>query len=288
MKNLFKNFVPFVLFLGLLFSACENELDLPGEGSITDETPPVAGFSIIADADPNNFSTFVFSNESTSANEYLWDYGDGSTSTEITGANVYAEEGTYTITLTASDALGVVSTVSADLEVIEPEISSAIVPVIQAPGFENGVDYPCSDRQDARDCWRSNSDFGGILQQTQDPVNSGDRAGKFPSSDDRVGYQDGITLTPNTDYELVYFYNLFAGDPATLTVAIIADGTYATLADAQAATIGFNDGSDQSNPDGYSRETLVFNSGANNAIGILITKVGAAEGRMDDFTLRPL
>jgi len=51
--------------------------------------------------------TVNFSNTSVNANAWMWDYGDGTTvSTEKALPHVYANAGTYTITLTAAGALG--------------------------------------------------------------------------------------------------------------------------------------------------------------------------------------
>jgi hypothetical protein len=51
--------------------------------------------------------TVNFSNTSVNANQWLWDYGDGTTpSTEKAAAHTYATPGTYTVTLTAAGALG--------------------------------------------------------------------------------------------------------------------------------------------------------------------------------------
>ena len=44
--------------------------------------------------------------------------------------NTYPDEGTYTVTLVASDKLGVTSTYSTTVEVIEPPVPPAINPEI--------------------------------------------------------------------------------------------------------------------------------------------------------------
>ena len=62
-----------------------------------------------------DFTCFVFTGIKTcvTANStYLWNYGDGSTSAGMDGSHVYSTTGTYTVSLTVTDALGCVSSSS--------------------------------------------------------------------------------------------------------------------------------------------------------------------------------
>jgi len=62
--------------------------------------PPVAAFT----ASPTSgvvLLTVAFSNASTGATNYSWDFGDGNTSTAINPVDVYTNVGTYSATLTA-------------------------------------------------------------------------------------------------------------------------------------------------------------------------------------------
>ncbi len=49
-----------------------------------------------------DWNTFSFSNYSTNATEVFWDFGDGSTSTELSPTHIFQLPGTYTVTLTAT------------------------------------------------------------------------------------------------------------------------------------------------------------------------------------------
>ncbi|MBN2373765.1 PKD domain-containing protein [bacterium] len=64
---------------------------------------PVAGFTY--NADPNMCAPLAvtFINSSTNATSYLWDFGDGNTSTEMFPFYTYAGEGSYTVKLTAGN-----------------------------------------------------------------------------------------------------------------------------------------------------------------------------------------
>jgi hypothetical protein len=60
---------------------------------------PEALFSFTAGGDGR---TITFTNESTDANSYAWDFGDGATSTEANPVHTFPALGKYTITLTAT------------------------------------------------------------------------------------------------------------------------------------------------------------------------------------------
>ena len=62
---------------------------------------PTAGFIYTADD-----LTVTFSNQSTYAADYLWDFGDGITSTLENPVHAFAAAGTYTVTLTATGICG--------------------------------------------------------------------------------------------------------------------------------------------------------------------------------------
>ena len=62
---------------------------------------PVAGFSLL-----NVGLTGVFTNTSTGGTSYLWDFGDGQTSTEFSPSHVYNSAGTYSVTLTVTNECG--------------------------------------------------------------------------------------------------------------------------------------------------------------------------------------
>lgn len=69
---------------------------------------PVPSFTF--NAGSNN--TVYFTNTSTNATSYLWDFGDGQTSTQASPSHVYAASGTFTICLTATNNCGSVQACS--------------------------------------------------------------------------------------------------------------------------------------------------------------------------------
>ena len=74
-----------------------NEADLPPIPS----TVPTASFSVTTDG-----YTASFTNSSSNATSYSWDFGDGGMSMEENPTHTYAMDGEYTVTLTASDDAG--------------------------------------------------------------------------------------------------------------------------------------------------------------------------------------
>lgn len=62
---------------------------------------PVAGFTASADV-----LTITFTNTSTGADSYSWDFGDGATSTLKDPVHTYASTGVYTVKMTATNANG--------------------------------------------------------------------------------------------------------------------------------------------------------------------------------------
>ncbi len=259
----------FVL-LSIFLSSCDLGFELPDANSIPDETPPSAAFDF--KQNEGDFLQIDFTNLSGSATDYNWDFGDGTTSTEVEPSHTYADLGTYTVSLTATDKLGAVSTTSKEVVIEEPAF---VLPVILEGGFEDNSLPDGSG--DGRDSWRN--ELGGVIQITSSPVQQGAQAAKLPSDGDRVGYQT-IAVVPNTDYRLSFYYTM-KSDPGTLTVAIL-DSEITELSEAADATIASLELTDNSDPDTYVNEIIGFNSGDNSVIGILFTNSGS-ECRLDSF-----
>ncbi len=80
-----------VLVINLAISSCSDDDDAPAAN-------PVAGFSYTATE-----LEVTFTNSSTDATGYSWDFGDGNSSTVASPVHTYAEAGTYSVILTASN-----------------------------------------------------------------------------------------------------------------------------------------------------------------------------------------
>jgi len=272
-----------LVFLITLYS-CDYEFELPQANSIADLTAPGANFSYASTSgDDDAWKTIAFSNLSTSATNYSWDFGNGDTSTDKDPMYTFqAGEGTYAVTLTASDANGVTGEKTIDVIVAQGPFQ----PIIIEPGFE---DFQLEGGTgDGRDSWR-NSDLGGVIQITGSPVTFGEQGAKLPTpAGDRIGYQE-IVVEADQNYDLSFWYTMKSGssDPrAIVSVLGVTDngGTFADPATIAAGTIASVTVTDDSEPDVYLQQRLAFNSGTNTMVAIYFTN-GNVEARLDDFTI---
>ena len=82
------------------------------------EVPPSAAFSVVQRE--SNYLEYSFTNNSKNASTYLWDFGDGNTSTEESPTHVYAEADEYTVTLTASSDGGLTADFKTNINIQAP------------------------------------------------------------------------------------------------------------------------------------------------------------------------
>lgn len=276
-----RNNLLFLFVLAVSFYSCEDfqKYELPEAGSIEDATPPTAGFNYSQDED--EYQKYTFGNTSVSATDYAWDFGDGGSATGLEPEHYFPGEGTYTVTLTASDALGQTSTVSQTIEVIEPEVPVAKVPEILENSFEDGA--LDGGTGDGRDSWRCS--FGTIMQITSGPVNTGLQAAKFPAisaNDDRVAYQE-LEVSANTDYRINFFYTTKTDQDARVVFRVM-NGPQDALPANDDNVLGDFIGTDNTDANIYVPASVEFNTGATETIAILITNEGA-ESRLDDISI---
>lgn len=251
-----------------LQSCTEYGSEWPDTASIADLTPPKADFTGVQN-DGDSY-TVDFTNISTSATDYLWDFGDGAKSTDSNPSHAYAAYGTYSVNLSAKDKLGVINTKKIEITITKP--IKVFTPEILNPGFEDGTSN-----------W-TNSALGGVPQITSSPVFVGEKAGKFPKDGSRIAYQT-IVVEKNKIYNLTFHYTLKTSPVGTMTVAVLKGHVTSTAAVA-AATIKSVVLSDQSSSNTYEPGSINFNSGNNTSISILVTN-DSVEGRIDDLAITP-
>ena len=84
------------LLISMIVISCEDD-----EATVE---APTARFTYTVDE--NNGLLVNFTNASLNADSYSWDFGDGETSTEMSPSHTYASDGTYNVSLTATNSGG--------------------------------------------------------------------------------------------------------------------------------------------------------------------------------------
>lgn len=106
--------------------------------------PPDASFSFLP-ADPDELELVLFSNTSTDPDgdpmTFLWDFGDGTTSTDPSPTHVYSLKGTYSVTLVAVDDNGAADVATQNV---------AVAPPPTAPVVDAGPDRPIDEGSELR------------------------------------------------------------------------------------------------------------------------------------------
>lgn len=294
------NYITVVIFF-VLAQACSDfeKYELPEAGSIPDATPPEALFTYAqGEGLDEEWKTYSFANLSTSAINYSWNFGDGNTSTEIDGTNTYPGEGTWTVTLTASDALGVVSTYSEEITVVEPEEPEVPDPTLINADFDK---LPKSSGSDCSCAGWINKDIG---EQGESSSGNGgsDNVVKFDNNEPDHVYQE-FEVVPNAEYtiELVTSFKPLENNtpplPSMLEVRILAgtgyidgytpvyytdtiefpqeDWGYTTVAQMEDPDNNLLvEVQDNPGDDGYLTYIYTFNAGANDSVALFIRGIG--------------
>ena len=193
-------------------------------------SPPRASFSATAGAAG---SPVAFTDTSTDPNAdaigWAWTFGDGGTSSEQSPSHVYAASGTYTVSLTVTDATGNHDTVTHDVAVSDAPIADfTFAPASPASG--GAVQFTDASHETNGSIAAWHWDFGdGQSSSEQNPEHTFTGVGDYDvelTVTDANGISGSITKTITT----------IAGDPATAPKAgfsahgdrNLADGTGAT------------------------------------------------------------
>jgi PKD repeat protein len=293
------------LSLAIVFNSCEDmfAFELPEANSKVDTVLPRADFSYIPDAD--DFTKIQFQNLSFESTKYLWDFGGGNTSTEVDPTYTFAGgEGTYSVTLTASDGNGASNTTT--LNVVVEDLFVAITPEIINGDMEdssNGWRLDFSNGWD-RFGFESSSDGSWLKYDGTDngsktrgaKWNMSRSAAEWASSNTRHAYQS-IVVSPNTNYILEYEYAIKdddAPDPigGRRIVAEILDGhfTDGALAFAQSdagGALATNIGVDALGKTTFTTVKLPFTANATGEVAIWIWAVTPVDAYVDNVKVYP-
>jgi PKD repeat protein len=94
--------------------------------TITVVDNPIADFSVSQTTGCELDNSFQFTNSSTNAISYIWDFGDGTSSTDPNTSHTYLNAGTYNVKLIATSSYG-----CQDIEIKNSLISIYAKPVVQ-------------------------------------------------------------------------------------------------------------------------------------------------------------
>lgn len=318
-RMLAMSFILIVLIAFVSISSCDPSIDalkfeLPEANSIEDLTPPQADFIAVQQAGTEDaWKDYFFSNGSFNATTYLWDFGNGNTSTDFEPEFTFPGEGMFDVSLTASDDLGVSNTYTETIEVIEPEQPAVPNPVLINSDFDRlpkstGSDCCCSAwiNRAIGDQGESSSGNGGS-----------NNVFKWDNNEPDILYQE-FEVVPNAEYTITIvtsFKSLVSGGtmPSMLELRVLAGSGYTSgyIPTYYSETVDFPQGNSstgffgytsiaqvedaannllvetQSNPndEGYMTYAYTFNAGANDSVALYARGIGgpATGGGGGDF-----
>lgn len=277
---------------------CEDsfEFELPEANSQADTELPNADFTFTQNILPA-WKQYEFKNISSESTKFEWDFGTGDRSEEENPIYTFAAgEGTYSVTLKASDANGESSTITKDVVVIEPDAPDVADPILVNFEFDklaksSGSDCSCAG-------WINKS----IGEQGESSSGNGgsDNVVKFDNNEPDHVYQE-FAVEPNADYTIAIATSFKSSEmgsfPSMLEIRVLAGTGYIDgyTPVYYTETVEFpQDGwgyttveqvedeannllvKSQSNPDddGYLVNEYRFNSGANNSVALFIRGTG--------------
>jgi PKD repeat protein len=112
MKHLkmYKWAVLLLLVIPLIYSSCKKE----------EEAEVIASFTFQVDA--ANFKMVKFTNTSQNFSTVSWNFGDGSTSVEVSPSHTFAAEGEFTVSMTATSEGGKTDTYAQKITIADPNV----------------------------------------------------------------------------------------------------------------------------------------------------------------------
>lgn len=114
--------------------------DSLGPISIINSGTPIADFDLSGNPLSLGETLVLTNNSSSDAVTYLWDLGDGTTSTDVDPSVIYTAEGSYSICIIAYTATSCADTTCKTLEVIEEEESVIGIPTAFSPNNDTHND----------------------------------------------------------------------------------------------------------------------------------------------------
>ncbi|RAJ05398.1 gliding motility-associated-like protein [Chitinophaga skermanii] len=183
----------------------------------------VAGFDVTPDAQCLTGNNFVFNNTTTAAGgasvaSYLWEFGDGTSSTLANPTHTYTSSGTYTVILTVTGSNGFVDAVSKSVTVLPTPVIAPVTNQTLCNGAtSNNINFNASPTA-ATFTWTNNTPSIGL------PASGNDNISPFTVvNTGTTPVIATITLTPR----------LFSctGTAETFTITVLPTPTVSGFAD---------------------------------------------------------
>jgi Zn-dependent metalloprotease len=175
--------------------------------------PPVAGFTYTTDCLTANFTdTSTDPNGSGDIVSWLWDFGDGNTSTEQNPSHTYAAEGTYTVSLTVTDSGDLSDTATQNVTVTDcPALEIYVYDITQTAKVA-GKNYTSTavvtiwdtDNNTVQDA-TVDITWSGVVSGTDSGVTAADGTVSFKS--DKVKSNGPFIITVDNVTHAVHTYN---------------------------------------------------------------------------------
>lgn len=315
LKNILKIKVVLLCFMTLCsLVSCDDDpfaFKLPEAGSIEDTTPPAAAFTYLAD--PAGFYVINFTNTSSEAISFLWEFPDGSTSTDVNTQYTFPEaEAVYQVSLTATDGNGVSDKGTFDVSVVP----GPVTPVIINGDFDSGRDgWEVSSFTDGTTTAFNTSSDGSPNNYAGEDTGLGKTAGaKWTSSTSievatdgtisrkstsRFAYQE-VTITAGEPYILELEYSIktdVATDPVggRKIIAELLSGTYTDGADAFVASqgnatqlLGRGEGTEVLGKGTFEKLFVEFTAPASGEVSIWISASTPVDAYVDNVKVYPV
>ena len=122
---------------------------------------PTANFSSSTDG-----FTVSFTNSSSNATSYSWDFGDGAMSSETNPVHIYGSDGNYTVTLTAYDDAGGSNQISQDVAISSATFSPSVLSDADGKAWrlDGEASYYVGPCQGCGDWW-GGIDANGVIER---------------------------------------------------------------------------------------------------------------------------
>lgn len=224
----------------------------------------------------------TFTNNSTASTSYVWDFGDGMTSTEENPVHTYADEGNYTVKLTATDGVN-------PNEFSESFDLAYFIPTIYNPGFEIEEKLTPTSSGPCRCIGWTDSSVAKNAGGTSSKARTGDGAVKIQSGTQRAAYQK-LIVEPNASFTVKFWYsasNDLIGDSGAIEGMILSEEITDPSEAAGVALVRTNDLVGTGSQTDYVQVEMTFTS-TDDEVWIWVSNGSAdplTDFRIDDFTV---